>query len=127
MVWTREQIELLYDGVYRNRMVCPGCGGRLAVERSGEAGVFGVVSCDACGGRHRVSGENDPLRETFREFTEAEVKGIKKVDRARGTPVCPVDGTAMEVNAQRSLGRTSNVVVRCRRCARGVEFVRMHG
>jgi len=33
----------------------------------------------------------------------------------------------MDVHLQRSLGRTSNAVIRCRRCAQVAHYVRSHG
>jgi hypothetical protein len=125
--WTAEQTEALYAGVYAHRDVCPGCGGKLAVVRSDQAGVFGEVRCDACGASHVVSGANDPLRGAFREYTEQERKAIVAADRRRESPACPVDGTPMDVHVQRSLGLNSNVVVRCRRCSQSVQFRRLHG
>jgi hypothetical protein len=127
MPWSPEQIKTLYDNVYRDALACPACGGALTLERSLEPNTAGVVCCPACGERRLVSMHNDPLRFTFRAYTEAEKKEIVRADRARRTPVCPVDGTAMTVNLQRSLGRNSNAVIRCRRCARSVEYVRLHG
>src|SRR4051812_31644257 len=113
MAWTSEQLETLYANAYANIMRCPACGGPLAVERSQAIATFGSVSCRACDERHVISTANDPLRSAFRPYTEEEMKQIIADDRARRTPRCPVDGTAMDVNVQRSLGRTSNAVVRC--------------
>ena len=127
MTWSREQLEALYRNVYRNEMTCPACGGALTLARSQDAEVFGVVACPACAQRVVVSAQADPLLAQFREFTEQEKKEIVKADNLRRTPRCPVDGTPMVVNAQRSLGRNSNVVVRCRRCKRSVGFTRLQG
>jgi hypothetical protein len=95
--------------------------------RSNETNALGLVVCGVCNENHLIATKNDPLRATFRDFTEQERKQIIVTDRSRKAPACPVDGTAMEVNVQRSLGRTSNVVVRCRRCNHSVEFARAHG
>jgi hypothetical protein len=127
MAWSPEQLEALYRNVYRNEMTCPACGVALALARSPEADVLGVVTCPACDQQVRVSLQDDPLLPQFRDFTEQEKKEIVAADRARRTPHCPVDGTAMDVNVQRSLGRNSNVVVRCRRCTRSIEFTRLQG
>ena len=131
MTWDRQQLVTLYANVYRRRMECPGCGGRLALTPlpygQGDATTVGVVACRACDERHLVAGQNDPLRGTFRPYTEQEKRELFAADRMRKTPVCPVDGTEMDVNLQRSLGRTSNAVIRCRRCAQQAEYVRTHG
>jgi hypothetical protein len=127
MAWTPAHIEALYANVHAFRDVCPACGGRLAVTRSGEPGTFGLAHCPACDERHVVAMQNDPLRGAFRAYTEQERKAIFAADRARQTPACPVDGTPMTVHAQRSFGLTSNVVVRCRRCAQSVSFTRLYG
>jgi hypothetical protein len=60
-------------------------------------------------------------------YSDEQKKQIIATDRARRTPVCPIDGAAMDAHAQRSLGRNSNVTIRCPRCARIVEYVRLHG
>jgi hypothetical protein len=127
MTWTADHIEALYQSVYRNVLTCPACGGQLKLARAQEPGAIGVVRCDSCDERHLVSTQNDPLRTWFRDYTEQERKEIVSADNVRRTPLCPVDGTPMDVHAQRSLGRTSNADVRCRRCGRGVVFVRAHG
>ncbi|MEA2711786.1 MAG: hypothetical protein QOF78_4387 [Phycisphaerales bacterium] len=135
MPWNPQQLESLYMNVYRRRMECPGCGGKLGLVTSqdgggGDAnavGVIGVVECSACDARHLVAEGNDPLRGTFRAYTAQESRDIFSADRARRTPVCPVDGTEMDVHLQRSLGRTSNAVIRCRRCGQRAEYARTHG
>jgi hypothetical protein len=60
-------------------------------------------------------------------YSDEQKEQIIAADRARRTPTCPRDGAAMDVHAQRSLGRNSNVTIRCPRCARIVEYVRYHG
>ena len=50
-----------------------------------------------------------------------------RVDRGRGAPRCPVDGTEMTVHVQRSLGLNSNVTMRCRTCGGELAFTRKHG
>jgi transcription elongation factor Elf1 len=127
MGWTPEQLETLYANAYGNILKCPVCGRELVVERSGAIDTLGSVWCRTCEERHVISTQNDPLRSAFRRYTEKETKQIIAADRARRTPRCPVDGTAMDVNLQRSLGRTSNAVVRCRRCTQSVTYVRLHG
>jgi transcription elongation factor Elf1 len=127
MAWSREQLEAVYRNVYAHAMTCPACGGALTLARAPDADAVGAVTCAACEERVVVSMRDDPLRERFRDFTEQEKKAIVAADKMRRTPHCPVDGTAMDVNVQRSLGRNSNVVVRCRRCTRSVEFTRLQG
>jgi hypothetical protein len=131
MPWDAQQIEMLYANVYRRRMECPACGGGLGLTRprdgEADAAAFGVVECRACDARHVVSQRNDPLRSTFRPYTEQEKRDLFAADRARRTPVCPIDGTEMDVHLQRSLGRTSNAVIRCRRCAQQAEYARTSG
>ena len=131
MAWDPQQLASLYANVYRRRMECPVCGGRLTVTPvpygEGDATTVGVVECLACGERHLVAGRNDPLRATFRPYTEQEKRGLFAADRVRETPICPVDGTEMTVHLQRSLGRTSNAVIRCRRCGQQAEYARTHG
>ena len=127
MAWNPRQLEALYANVYRRRMECPACGGRLKFVPSRDPGAEGDVECRACDARHFVAAANDPLRATFRAFTEQESREIFAAERMRRTPVCPVDGTEMDVHLQRSLGRTSNAVIRCRRCAQVAHYVRSHG
>jgi len=62
-----------------------------------------------------------------RDYTEQETKAIIAAAKTRRTPQCPVDGATMDVQLQRSLGRTSNVVIRCPRCGAKAEYVRAHG
>src|SRR3954453_12418206 len=116
MAWDEEQLKALYANVYRREMKCPTCGGGLGLTRprdgEADADAFGVVACRACDARHVVSPRNDPLRGTFRPYTEPEKRELFAADRARRTPVCPIDGTEMDVHLQRSLGRTSNAVIR---------------
>ena len=127
MEWSREQVEVLYRNVYGNDMTCPACGGALTRAPSPDADAFGVVTCHACDQKFHVSVRNDPLRGRFRDFSEQEKKELAAADRVRRTPRCPVDATAMSVDVQRSLGRTSNVTMRCPRCTRSVAFARLHG
>lgn len=127
MPWNPPQLELLYANVYQRRMICPACNGPLALEPAREPDVVGVVECPACEARHVVSLANDPLRHTFRAYTPDESRAIFAAERRRQTPTCPVDGTAMDVHLQRSLGLTSNARIRCRRCGRTAEYVRKHG
>ena len=127
MAWSEAQIAVLYENVYRGRLVCPVCGGRLDFAPGREIGMTGVVSCRGCDDQHAVGAANDPLRSTFREYTQAEVRAIHAAERAGTTPTCPVDGAEMVVHLQRSLGRTSNAMIRCRRCARLAQYVRTHG
>jgi C4-type Zn-finger protein len=129
MAWDAQQLETLYANVYRRRMECPACGGKLELSASPDAGAFaiGVVECRACNVRHLVGMQNDPLRRTFRAYTEQEKRELFAADRARQIPVCPIDDTEMDVHLQRSLGRTSNAVIRCRRCAQQAEYARTHG
>lgn len=127
MAWSEAQIEILYDNVYHGRLECPACGGRLDFAPGREIGLTGVVACGGCDVRHAVGVANDPLRSRFREYTETEVRAIHAAERAGATPTCPVDGAEMIVHLQRSLGRTSNAMIRCRRCARVAQYVRTHG
>ena len=62
-----------------------------------------------------------------RPYTDQEARDVVAVAKRRKTPSCPIDGTEMDVQLQRSLGRTSNVIVRCPRCEGRVQFVRAHG
>jgi len=127
MEWDAQQLEALYANVYRRRMECPVCGGALKFVPSRELGAVGDVECRACDARHFVAVANDPLRYTFRAYTEQENREVFAAERKRQAPICPVDGTEMDVHLQRSLGRTSNATIRCRRCARTAEYVRTHG
>jgi hypothetical protein len=125
--WTGRLLAQLYDNVFARRMECPACGGRLAVVAGRDIGVAGTAACHACGAEHLVQLSTDPRRETFRPFTEAEAKAIRRADGRRQTPICPIDGTAMDVHAQRSLGLTSNTRIRCPRCLGTVAYVRTCG
>jgi hypothetical protein len=127
MPWTPDQIKTLYVNVYRHVLSCPACGGALTLERSPAPDALGVATCPACDNCHLVAAQNDPLSPQFRNYTDAERKEVITVDRRRRTPVCPIDGAAMDVHVQRSLGLNSNVIVRCRRCAQSVQYVRTHG
>ncbi|HZZ43351.1 MAG TPA: hypothetical protein VFE58_10470 [Tepidisphaeraceae bacterium] len=127
MPWTPAQLEAVFANVYANILTCPGCGGRLGLTQSAEIEGIGLAECAACGDRRVISPANDPARSRFREYTEQERKEIIAADNVRRTPVCPIDGTGMEVNAQRSLALNSNVLVRCRRCRGEVTFKRKHG
>jgi hypothetical protein len=127
MEWNPQQLVELYANVYGRRRQCPTCGGALTLTPSSEADEVGVVECSACDARHLISQHNDPLRATFREFTAEENKQILATERACRTPICPVDGTAMDVHAQRSLGLNSNTLIWCRRCGRKARYVRLYG
>jgi transcription elongation factor Elf1 len=127
MSWSPQQLEGVYANVFGNVMTCPACGGRLVLAPLREEGVTGLASCQSCGGQALVSMRDDPLRCLFRSYSEQEKRAIIAADKSRQTPTCPVDGTVMDVSLQRSLGRTSNVVVRCRRCAQSHTFTRAHG
>lgn len=127
MAWDARQLDLLYSNVYQRRMECPACAGRLTLAPSGDADAVGLVECVACHERHYVARQNDPLRASFRPYTEQEIRDISATERSRRTPVCPVDGTEMDVHLQRSLGRTSNAAIRCRRCGNKADHVRAHG
>ena len=135
MSWTTAELAALYANIYARRMVCPSCNGPLlrvssdeprnAAEASDPAGS--VVICRTCHVQHFVSRHNDPLGETFRPYTPAEQRQIIADDRRRKTPTCPIDGTPMAIYLQRSLARTSNVIVSCRRCKQTAEYVRTCG
>jgi transcription elongation factor Elf1 len=127
MEWDARQLEALYANVYRRRRACPACGGALALALSNEPDVLGVFECRACDARHLVAVRNDPLRAGFRPYSGQECRDIFAAERARKTPTCPVDGAEMDVHAQRSLGRTANTRIRCRRCGQVAEYVRPHG
>ena len=127
MAWSEAQIAVLYENMYRGRLSCPMCGERLDFSPGREIGVTGIVECRSCNERHEVGVANDPLRSKFREYTEPEIRAIHAAERAGNPPTCPVDGTEMVVHLQRSLGRTSNASIRCRRCARVAQYVRTHG
>jgi hypothetical protein len=127
MAWDPRQLEALYANVYGRCLECPACGGRLGLVPSGDLYAVGVVACRACATHHFIAVRNDPLRATFRAYTEQENRDLFAAERSRRIPVCPVDGTEMDVHLQRSLGRTSNAVIRCRRCAHQAEYVRAHG
>jgi hypothetical protein len=125
--WRPDHLEALYANVYARRLECPACGAPLAFTPSGDVGVAGTAACPRCAARHVVCLENDPLRNTFRDFTDAERRRMRATEPSGRPLACPVDGTAMDVHLQRSLGRTSNVIVRCRRCTRTAEFARTCG
>ena len=125
--WKPEDLEALYANVYARRLECPACGGQLDFVASGEVGVAGTASCARCAVQHVVCLENDPLRNTFRDYSDAERRHMRAVEPSGKPVVCPVDGTVMDVHLQRSLGRTSNVIIRCRRCTRTVEYARTCG
>jgi ssDNA-binding Zn-finger/Zn-ribbon topoisomerase 1 len=127
MPWTQEQFEALYADVYANRVVCPSCDGRLKLERSKQPNEFGRVECIKCNQSHVISQQNDPLREKFREYTDAERKRIIDADKRRREPTCPIDGATMIVYAQRSLALNSQVKIRCPRCGGEVHFKRLYG
>jgi ribosomal protein S14 len=139
MTWNPQQLESLYASVYARNMLCPTCGGALLLAPAREPDAVGWVECDACGGRHFVSQQNDPLRQTFRDYTDDESRALFAAERrvqstppndttpAPPPPTCPVDGTEMTVHLQRSLGLTSNATIRCRRCGREAKYVRKHG
>lgn len=127
MDWTAQQLVELYANVFARRRQCPTCAGALTLTPSNEADEVGVVECGKCNARHLVAQRNDPLRATFRDYTPEENKQILATERACRTPVCPVDGTAMDVHAQRSLGLNSNAMIWCRRCGRRAQYVRLYG
>ena len=127
MAWDAQQLVTLYENVFRRRRECPGCGGPLTLAVSSEDDAVGVVECAACGERALIARRNDPLRATFREYTAEENRALLAAERARRAPVCPVDGTEMDVHLQRSLGLNSNAVIRCRRCGRSAQYVRLYG
>jgi uncharacterized protein YbaR (Trm112 family) len=125
--WTPSQLKALYANVYQRRRVCPSCGGPLTLTPSRESDAVGVVKCPSCDARHLVARSNDPLRATFRPYTAEETRTILAAERRGLTPTCPVDDTPMEVHLQRSLARTSNAQVWCRRCGGTTDYVRPHG
>jgi predicted RNA-binding Zn-ribbon protein involved in translation (DUF1610 family) len=127
MPWTDEQLEALYANVYSNQLVCPTCGGRVALTRSGREREFGTVVCQHCQQSHLVAAQNDPLRASFRDYTNVERKEIIAADKIRSEPLCPIDGTTMIVYAQRSLALNSKVRIRCPRCGGSAEFKRLYG
>lgn len=127
MTWKSDQLRTLYANVYANRVVCPTCGNALKLVRSKAAGEFGRVECSKCNESHDVAQRNDPLRGSFREYTEAERKEIIAADKRRLDPVCPIDGATMIVYAQRSLALNSQVRIRCPRCGGEVHFKRLYG
>jgi transcription elongation factor Elf1 len=127
MQWDARQLVAPYANVYRRRRECPTCGGALTLEISTEADVVGTVECRACDARHLVARASDPMRSSFRPYTPDENGAIFAAERLGRTPVCPVDGTEMDVHLQRSLARTSNAIIRCRRCGQTAAYVRPHG
>ena len=127
MPWTPQQLADVYANTYAYRFTCPACGGALVVDRSVQPDAFAHVHCPACDAQHLVGPRNDPLRDSFCQYTDAEKEQIFLADRMRQVPRCPVDGTPLDVHAQRSFGVTSNVTVRCRRCAQTCEFKRLYG
>jgi uncharacterized protein YbaR (Trm112 family) len=127
MEWSPKQLELLYANVYRRQRICPTCGGPLTLTPSNEPETVGVVECRACDVRHLVALHNDPLRATFRPYTPDEARAIFAQERVGKIPICPLDGTPMEVHLQRSLARTSNAQIWCRRCGQTAQYVRPHG
>jgi hypothetical protein len=62
-----------------------------------------------------------------RPYTDEERKQLILSDRARRPPICPHDHTEMVTLAQRSLGLTSNVTLRCPTCRNELSFKRKHG
>jgi ssDNA-binding Zn-finger/Zn-ribbon topoisomerase 1 len=127
MEWSSKQLEALYAKVYRRERSCPTCGGPLTLALSNEPDTVGLVECQTCDARHVVSLQNDRLRATFRPYTPDEARAIFAQERVGKTPICPRDGTPMEVHLQRSLARTSNAQIWCRRCRQTAEYVRPHG
>ena len=127
MEWSSKQLETLYANVYRRERICPTCGGRLTLTLSNAPDTVGRVECETCDARHVISLQNDPLRAAFRSYTPDEARAIFAQERVGKTPVCPLDGTPMEVHLQRSLARTSNARIWCRRCRQAAEYVRPHG
>jgi uncharacterized protein YbaR (Trm112 family) len=125
--WTRSQLEALYANVYQRRRVCPSCDGPLTLTPSREPDAVGTVECTACDAHHLVARATDPLRASFRPYTADEMRAILAVERRGRTPTCPVEGTPMEVHLQRSLARTSNAQIWCRRCGATADYVRPHG
>jgi hypothetical protein len=120
-------LEVLYASVYRRERICPTCGSSLTLNLSNESETVGHVECATCDARHLVSLQNDPLRATFRPYASDEARLIFAQERVGKTPICPLDGTPMEVHLQRSLARTSNAQIWCRRCRQTAEYVRPHG
>jgi hypothetical protein len=127
MQWSPKQLESLYANVYRRQRICPTCGGPLTLTPSNEPDTVGLVECPACDARHSVALHNDPLRATFRPYTPKEAAAIFAMERLGKTPPCPLDGTPMEIHLQRSLARTSNAQIWCRRCRQTAQYVRPHG
>jgi hypothetical protein len=70
---------------------------------------------------------DNPPPTAVRDFTEPEKKAIIAAHRSRKVPLCPVDGSAMDVHLQRSLGLNSNVTIRCPRCSHSVQYTKFHG
>lgn len=127
MEWSSNELQVLYTNVYRRERICSTCGGPLTLDLSNEPEALGVVQCFPCDARHLVSLQNDPLRAAFRPYTPDEARAIFAQERVGKTPICPLDETPMEVHLQRSLARTSNAQIWCRRCRQTAEYVRPHG
>jgi len=59
---------------------------------------------------------NDPLRDSFREWTDEEKAALSDDALDRHYPRCPVDETRLEVNESTFGGGKTVVHLRCKRC-----------
>lgn len=73
------------------------------------------AECPAGCGEFEWGNADDPLRNQFRKWTESDVRMVLETSSDNGTPVCPVDGSKLDVK-RNPMSVGTHIVVTCLRC-----------
>lgn len=113
--WTDEQIAAINDRFWHGRDIpCPLCGAEVRILLSKRVGYPKAMraNCPGCGAT--ASFPSAPARgEDLDEATTSDMVGVHL---RGGSPVCPHDGTTLEITHRPILGGRSWYSLRCPRC-----------
>jgi hypothetical protein len=121
MPWNNEQCGEVFESFWKNQSAqCPVCSATIwpKLEKFIEGQYLLFAKCPKGCGALEAGNADDPLRGQFREWSESEGQAVIKKCLSNSTPVCPVDGSWLDIKTNAMQGGT-HVTALCRRCGKG--------
>lgn len=118
MPWTDEQIGQMIDAHFAQQPIrCPDCDSLIRFNRAATSGYFLHGSCPKGHGGIQITRDQDPRKNEFRDWTEAELDTAVNSHLSSHTPKCPVDNSVLDVT-ENSTNQANRYVISCPRCNR---------